>query len=94
MMAKDTQESPASTDAPKASAGGKKQSATAWRRELGTKPTAFAAAVAMHGWRQHRHHTGKPMQLTQGEYEQAVTSAYELGKCHAPARSPEFGKRI
>jgi hypothetical protein len=34
-----------------------------------------AAASALHGWKEHEHDTGEPMQLTEGEYQSALECA-------------------
>lgn len=34
-----------------------------------------AAAEALHGWREHAHHTGKPIELTREDYEAALKAA-------------------
>lgn len=49
---------------------------------VGNQPASFelyhqfhAAAEALHGWREHAHHAGKPIQLTRAEYEAALKAA-------------------
>jgi hypothetical protein len=51
-----------------------------------------AAAASLHGWSQHEHHAGKPIQLSDADYEAALEAAsapkgvsYEP---HKPALSP------
>jgi hypothetical protein len=34
----------------------------------------FAAAETVHGWREHAHHTGAPMQLTEQDYDAAIAA--------------------
>ena len=34
-----------------------------------------AAAEALHGWKQHEHHEGKPIELSRGDYEAALVAA-------------------
>ena len=42
----------------------------------------FAAAETVHGWRQHAHHAGSPMQLTESAYDGAI------GAVSAPSGNP------
>lgn len=55
---------------------------------------AHAAAATLHGWREHRHHTGSPMALSRADYEAALRAAQAPapGKSriepHGPALSP------
>ena len=51
------------------------------------------AAAALHGWGDHEHHAGAPMQLTGVDYYQALVAASEPNKDghyvpHFPALSP------
>jgi len=43
------------------------------------------AAAALHGWAEHAHHTGKPMQLTAEQYYAALVAASTT-----PARNGEY----
>lgn len=60
-----------------------------------------AAAAALHGWREHEHHEGAPMQLSRADYLAAVDAAKAPPKGersyrpHGPALSPHapYAKR-
>lgn len=58
-----------------------------------TRPHAelwkHAAAEALHGWREHAHHEGKPMELSRADYEKALEAACEP---KAPKDKPAAGK--
>jgi hypothetical protein len=52
-----------------------------------------AAAAALHGWAEHAHHTGKPMELSAEGYEAALKAVEGPGKSgdyepHPAALSP------
>lgn len=46
-----------------------------------------AAAAALHGWSQHAHHEGAPMQLSAADYAAAIATVTSGGKPHAAALS-------
>lgn len=45
-----------------------------------------ACAAAAHGWQEHAHHEGAPMQLTAADYKAALEAAGN-GQVHEPAVS-------
>jgi len=53
-----------------------------------------AAAASLHGWREHVHHAGAPIELTQTDYVAALEAAVTGGgdKPHLPALSLYRGK--
>lgn len=65
-----------------------------WRILLAQSPRQawkHAVAAVGHGWAQHAHHTGQPMQLTAAEYNAALEAAAN-GKLHEPAVSPYLAR--
>lgn len=68
-----------------------------WRKECGVPTWAHAAARTVHGWRQHRYHAGKPLQVTRDDYMAAIAAANDNTgevKPHGPALSEHKGKGI
>ena len=48
-----------------------------------------AAAVAAHGWAEHAHHAGAPMQLSEADYDAAIAAVQTPSMTpHTPAVSP------
>lgn len=65
---------------------------------------AHASAVVLHGWAQHEHHEGKPIQLSEADYKAALLAAQaahpvtkderDAYRPHVAALSQHKGKRI
>lgn len=61
------------------------------RAEVVVIPSAaHNAAAAQHGWREHAHHAGKEMELSEADYRAALAAAMAGEPPHRPALS-EFG---
>ena len=58
--------------------------ADAWKHEV---------AAVLHGWREHAHHSGAPLQLSRDDYELALL-AVDDSTPHDPALSPFKGQRL
>jgi hypothetical protein len=53
-----------------------------------------AAAEAAHGWADHAHHAGAPMQLSEADYDAAIAAVQTSAMTpHAPAVSPHSPHR-
>lgn len=63
---------------------GPKREPDAWRLLLGIRASQHACARIAHGWTEHEHHEGVPIQLTEAAYLEAV----EAGKAQTPVPSP------
>lgn len=73
------------------------RSSRAWAKECKTPGWAYAAAAAVHGWREHAYHDGAAMQLSRRDYEAAVDAAVNFTgavKPHAAALSKHQGKGV
>lgn len=61
---------------------------------------AHEAASSLHGWAEHAHHVGKPLELTRRDYEAALEAAAKPRKGerrlrpHQPALSPHCPHRF
>ncbi len=67
------------------------------QRELTNLLADFKGASALHGWAEHKHHTGKSIELTEADYLAALKGATSgTGKAgiHQPALSPYRGKGL
>lgn len=70
-----------------------KKAPEAWRLVLGTRASHYGAARLLHGWSEHEHHQGEPMQLTEAAYTEAVREAMKMPPTPSPnALSPHRGK--
>ena len=92
---------------PKGKAAPAKMTVDAWGKlkfppdKIGklTRPTfdrwKHGAAAALHGWRQHAHHAGAPMELSEPDYDAALEAA-QKAECipHKPALSEHADRMI
>lgn len=68
-----------------------------WARELRIPRWHFAAAELLHGWREHAHHEGKPINLSKAAFEEALAAAVSPNRERKPSRnavSPHRGKGL
>lgn len=49
-----------------------KHSPDFWRELLGTRASHYGCARIVHGWTEHEHHEGAPLQITQAAYLEAI----------------------
>jgi hypothetical protein len=73
------------------------RTARAWSKQCGTQAWAYAAAAAVHGWREHAYHDGAPMQLSLKDYQAAIEAAVNFTgavKPHTAALSKHQGKGV
>lgn len=63
------------------------------RRQRNNTQAMHAGASALHGWREHEHHTGARMLLTRKDYCAAL-AAVDTFKPHQAALSPYKGKGL
>jgi predicted negative regulator of RcsB-dependent stress response len=68
-----------------------------WAKAKGHVLSSFyGATAALHGWTDHEHHAGEPMQLTAEQYDGAIAAVKTGFVPHGPALSmyaPETSKQ-
>lgn len=63
-----------------------------WRIALSVRASRHACARQLHGWREHEHHEGAPIQLTEGAYLESLDAAQTADCIPSPnAVSPHRG---
>lgn len=69
-----------------------KRSPEEWRVLLGVRASRHACARQLHGWHEHEHHAGAPMQITEKAYREALDAAQTADCKPSPnAVSPHRG---
>jgi len=66
-----------------------------WRALLAPRASHHAAARMLHGWTEHEHHQGAPMQLSESAYREAIAFAVRVPAIPSPnAVSPHRGRGV
>lgn len=66
-----------------------------WAREWMISPVQLACADVLHGWSQHEHHEGTPMQLTEDTFLDAISAVdSDPSVPAADATSPHRHRRM
>lgn len=64
-----------------------------WRVLLDTRISHYACARVAHGWFEHEHHEGVPIQLTEAAYREALVGGMKMPPEPSPnATSPHVGR--
>lgn len=65
-----------------------------WRAQLSPRASHHACAAQLHGWREHEHHQGEPIRLTEAAYREALAAGAQCAAPSPNAVSPHRGKGL